>query len=80
MISKYNTFKCLFRKFNEKIRILFIELPANLRKGEFENSHGLLSGNIYELFKERILAINSNFRKWRKETKNENNSKINVRH
>lgn len=60
--------------------ILFNELPRNMRKGEFENSQGILSGYIYELFKERILSINSNFRKWRKETNNENNIQINVRH
>ncbi len=61
------------------MKFLFIEFPSNLRKGEYENSHGLLSGYIHELFKERILDINSKFRKWRKETKNENNDQVNVR-
>ena len=41
--------------------------------------HGHFSGYIYEIFKERILDINSNFRKWRKETNNEKNIQINVR-
>ena len=58
--------------------ILFIEFPAYLRKCEFDNSQGLLSGYLYELFKEKILHINSKFRKWRKETNNEDNAKINV--
>jgi hypothetical protein len=61
------------------MKYLFIEFPSTLRKGEYENSHGLLLGYIYELFKERILDINSNFRKWRKETKNESNGQVNVR-
>lgn len=61
------------------MRFLFIELPATLRKDEFENSHGHLSSYIYELIKERILDINSKFRKWRKESNNENNIRINVR-
>ena len=61
------------------MKFLFIEFPSNLRKGEYENSHGLLSGYIHELFKERILDINSKFRKWSKETKNESNDQVNVR-
>ena len=61
------------------MRYLFITFPTTLTKDEFKSSHGLLSGYIYELFKERILNINSNFRKWRKETNNENNTQINVR-
>jgi hypothetical protein len=64
--------------FNEKMKKLFIEFPAYLRKCEFDNSQGLLSGYLYELFKEKILHINSKFRKWRKETNNEDNAKINV--
>ena len=61
------------------MRFLFIEFPANLRKSEYETSHGLLSGYIYEMIKERILDINSQFRKWRKESNNENNIRLNVR-
>ena len=61
------------------MRFLFIEFPAILRKNEYENSHGLLSGYIYEMIKERILDINSQFRKWRKESNNENNIRLNVR-
>ena len=61
------------------MRFLFIEFPAVLRKNEYETSHGLLSGYIYEMIKERILDINSQFRKWRKESNNENNIRLNVR-
>ena len=61
------------------MRSLFIECFSSLTKYEFENPHGNFSGYIYELFKERILDINSNFRKWRKETNNEKNININVR-
>ena len=61
------------------MRFLFIEFPTVLRKDEYENSHGLLSCYIYEMIKERILDINSQFRKWRKESNNENNIRLNVR-
>jgi hypothetical protein len=61
------------------MRFLFIEFPTVLRKNEYETSHGLLSGYIYEMIKERILDINSQFRKWRKESNNENNIRLNVR-
>ena len=61
------------------MRFLFIEFPTVLRKDEYENSHGLLSGYIYEMIKEKILDINSQFRKWRKESNNENNIRLNVR-
>ena len=61
------------------MRYLFITFPTTLTKYEFKNSHGHFSGYIYEIFKERILDINSNFRKWRKETNNEKNININVR-
>jgi len=61
------------------MRFLFIEFPAVLRKNEYETSHGLLSAYIYEMIKERILDINSQFRKWRKESNNENNIRLNVR-
>ena len=66
------------KKFDEKMRKLFIEFPDVLRKAEYEHSKGALSGYLYELLKERILDINSKFRKWRKETINENSIKINV--
>lgn len=55
-----------------------MELPSSYQKDEYENSHGALFNYIYDLLKERILSINSNFRKWRTETKNENNKRINV--
>lgn len=55
-----------------------MELPSSYQKDEYENSHGALFNYIYDLLKERILSINSNFRKWRAETKNERNKRINV--
>jgi len=55
-----------------------MELPSSYQKDEYENSHGALFNYIYDLLKERILSINSNFRKWRTETKNEKNKRINV--
>lgn len=55
-----------------------MELPNSYQKDEYENSHGALFNYIYDLLKERILSINSNFRKWRAETKNERNKRINV--
>jgi len=55
-----------------------MELPSSYQKDEYENSHGALFNYIYDLLKERILSINSNFRKWRIETKNEKNKRINV--
>jgi hypothetical protein len=55
-----------------------MELPSSYQKDEYENSHGALFNYIYDLLKERILSINSNFRKWRAETKNERNKRLNV--
>ena len=55
-----------------------MELPNSYQKDEYENSHGALFNYIYDLLKERILIINSNFRKWRAETKNERNKRLNV--
>lgn len=55
-----------------------MELPSSYQKDEYENSHGALFNYIYDLLKERILIINSNFRKWRTETNNEKNKRINV--
>ena len=55
-----------------------MELPNSYQKDEYENSHGALFNYIYDLLKERILSINSNFRKWRAESKNERNKRINV--
>lgn len=55
-----------------------MELPSSYQKDEYENSHGALFNYIYDLLKERILSINSNFRKWRTETKNERNKRLNV--
>lgn len=57
------------------MREIFIQLPSCLRS----SSSGVLSETIYESFKGRIMVINSDFRKWREETKNENNTQINVR-
>ena len=57
------------------MREIFIQLPSCLRC----SSSGVLSETIYESFKGRIMVINSDFRKWREETKNENNTQINVR-
>ena len=56
------------------MREIFIQLPSCLRS----SSSGVLSETIYESFKGRIMVINSDFRKWREETKNENNTQINV--
>jgi hypothetical protein len=55
-----------------------MELPNSYQKDEYENSHGALFNYIYDLLKERILSINSNVRKWRGESKNERNKRINV--
>ena len=57
------------------MREIFIKLPSCLRS----SSSGVLSETIYESFKNKLMFINSNFRKWREETKNENNTQINVR-
>ena len=57
------------------MREIFIKLPSCLRS----SSSGVLSETIYESFKNKLMFINSNFRKWREETKNENNIQINVR-
>ena len=54
---------------------IFIQIPSCLRS----SSSGVLSETIYESYKEKIMSTNSNFRKWREETKNENNTQINVR-
>ena len=54
---------------------IFIQIPSCLRN----SSSGVLSETIYESYKEKIMSTNSNFRKWREETKNENNTQINVR-
>ena len=59
---------------------LFINLIGLYQKDEFENSHGVLYNYLYDIIKERIISINSTFRKWRTETKNENNVEINVSH
>jgi len=56
------------------MREIFIKLPSCLRS----SSSGVLSETIYESFKNKLMFINSNFRKWREETKNENNIQINV--
>lgn len=62
----------------EKLRFLFIEFPPNLRNIEYNFRNAHLEGYVYELFKERILAINSNYRKWRTITNNKYNSQLNV--
>lgn len=64
----------------EKMKHLFINLIGLYQKDEFENSHGVLYNYLYDIIKERIISINSTFRKWRTETKNENNVEINVSH
>lgn len=64
----------------EKMKHLFINLIGLYQKDEFENSHGVLYNYLYDIIKERIISINSTFRKWRTETKNENNAEINVSH
>ena len=64
-----------FRIFAQKMKEIFIQIPSCLRS----SSSGILSETIYESYKEKIMSTNSNFRKWREETKNENNTQINVR-
>ena len=62
----------------EKMKHIFIDVTGVYQKDEFENSHGILFNYLYDIFKERILSINTDFRKWRNETKNDNNKEINV--
>ena len=62
----------------EKLRFLFIEFTPNFRNSEYNFRNAHLAGYIFELFKERILAINKNFRDWRNITNNKLNSHLNV--
>ncbi len=57
---------------------IFIDVAGVYQRDEFENSHGILFNYLYDIFKERIISINTNFRKWRNETNNNNNKAINV--
>ena len=62
----------------EKLNHIFIKLAGLYQLDEYENSHGILFNYLYDLFKNRIIEINSSFRKWRAATKNDNNKQINV--
>ena len=62
----------------EKLNHIFIKVAGLYQLDEYENSHGVLYNYLYDLFKDRIIEINYAFRKWRTETKNENNQQINV--
>ena len=62
----------------EKLNHIFIKLAGLYQLDEYENSHGILFNYLYDLFKDRVIEINSSFRKWRTATKNDNNKQINV--
>ena len=64
----------------EKMKYIFINVTGVYQRDQFENTHGVLFNYLYDIFKERIISINNAFRKWRSETKNDNNKQINVKY